>query len=179
MILLNGICARIFEWDTFQELSSGAGILLDTEQGSRIAPSDIIPSNDGRNVCVRFRGIGKPYIASELQVWSSEAMSPNTHSLKSVARYKDVGRGIKAIIGSFKSFVIFLNLDEWVCSLEIEGPSRKKTYTKHFLVPYGWHNSGAKLMFGCTVQGHIVLACKDEIAVFQRGLEFAESIPLE
>jgi hypothetical protein len=106
-------------------------------------------------------------------------MSPNTESLKSVARYKDVGRGIKAVIGSFKSFVIFLNFDGWVCSLDIEGPSRKKVYTKHFLIPYGWHSSGAELIFRCTVQEHIVLACKDEIAVFQKGLDSGESIPLE
>jgi hypothetical protein len=33
MSLLNGICARIFEWDTLQELSSGTGILLDTDKG--------------------------------------------------------------------------------------------------------------------------------------------------
>jgi hypothetical protein len=147
-------------------------------QGSRIAPSDIIPSYDGRNVCARFLGIGRPNNGSELRVWSSEAMSPNTESLKSVARYKDVGRGIKAVIGSFKSFVIFLNFDAWVCSLDVQGPNRKKAYTKHFLIPYGWHSSGAKLIFRCTVQGHIALACMDEIAVYP-GPGFAESIPLE
>ncbi|KFY36874.1 hypothetical protein V495_07538 [Pseudogymnoascus sp. VKM F-4514 (FW-929)] len=179
IILLDGVCARIFEWDTFQELSSSTGILLDTGMEYQMAPSDIISSYHGRNVCVRFLGIGEPYSRSELRVWPSESMSPNTESLKSVASYKDIGRGIKAIVGSFKSLVIFLNFDGWICSLDIEGTSRKKAYTKHFLIPYGWHSTGAELIFKCTVQGHIILARRDEIAVFQRGLDFEESIALD
>lgn len=179
MILFDGSCARVFEWDTFLELSSSTGILLDTEHESQMAPSDIISSYHGRNVCVRFLGIGEPLVPSELRVWPSDTISPRMNSIKSVARYKDIGRGIKAIVGAFKSFVIFLNFDGWICSLDIEGSTRKKSYTKHFLIPYGWHSTGTELIFRCTTQGHIILARRDEIAVFQRGLDFEEIMTLD
>lgn len=144
-----------------------------------MAPSDIVSTYYGRNVCVRFYGVGEASATSELRVWPSESISPTTESVKTIARYKDIGRNIKAIVGSFKSFVIFLNFEGWICSLDIEGTSRKKAYTKHFIIPYGWHSTGAELIIRCTAQGHIILARRDEIAVLQRGLDFEEPVSLD
>jgi WD40 repeat protein len=179
IILLDGICARVFEWDAFLELSQSMGILLDIDQGSQKAPSDIVSTFPGRNVCVRFFGVGETSATSELRIWPSKCISPTTESVKTVASYKDVGRVIKVIVGTFKSFIIFLNFEGWICSLDIEGTSRKNAYTKHFIIPYGWHSTGAKPIFRCTVQGHIILARGDEIAVFHRGLDFKESVSLD
>jgi WD40 repeat protein len=179
IILLDGICARVFEWDIFLELSQSMGILLDIDQGSQMAPSEIVSSFPGRNVCVRFSGVGETSATSELRIWPSKCISPTTESVQAVARYKDVGRSIKVIVGTFKSFVIFLNFEGWICSLDIEGTSRKNAYTKHFIIPYGWHSTGAEPIFRCSVQGHIILARRDEIAVFHRGLDFKESVSLD
>ncbi|KAL3427212.1 hypothetical protein PVAG01_00721 [Phlyctema vagabunda] len=179
IILFHESHAYIFDWDMFLELPPSSGIVLDTEGGPNLTPSDIIPSSHGRNVCVRFCRTIDARLVSELRVWETQSICPTTEILEPVARYTSIGSNIKAIIGSYKSSVVFLNLDGWICSVDIEGTTRKKTYIKHFLIPYGWHSTGTDLIFRCTVQGHIVLARNDEIAVFQRGLDFEETVALE
>lgn len=85
------------------------------------------------------------------------------------------GGAIKVIVGVYKSLLIFLDVNGWVCSIDVGGIDQKNAYTRHFFVPYTWHSVG-ELLFRITVEGTIAFARRDELVVFHGGMDFVEKI---
>lgn len=68
--------------------------------------------------------------------------------------------------------------NSWVCSPNADNKSKEKGYTRRFFVPYRWHCS-LELVFAVTPKGIVGLARKDGLAVFHRGLDFEDCIPVK
>jgi hypothetical protein len=97
-----------------------------------------------------------------------------------ILNYDTLAKNLKGIVGHYRSFLVFLTHDGWICSLNIDDLSRKQAhYTKHFFIPFRLHSTDGDLMMLVTVRGSIVLAHGDELVVFQNGLEFEEEVELE
>jgi hypothetical protein len=90
--------------------------------------------------------------------------------------YPDLALEMKYIIGLFGSDLVFLDHNGWICSLKVESAIKERSYIKHFFVPFGWHSARGDLQTGITRKGSIVIAVKDELAVFHNGLECEERV---
>lgn len=86
-------------------------------------------------------------------------------------------KDLKAIVGMYKTWLVYLQHGGWICSVNIDTASRDRFYLRHFLVPLHWHGVTVAPML-VTLKGSIVLAVGDELAVFHNGLDFEEKVPV-
>lgn len=169
---------RIFAWDTFKELTPRTGIRLHSSLEPESSFTDVASCYGGRNFCVTFYNSPGSHLKPHLNFWLTSSLHPGAGTAQALGDYSQLATRIKTIIGLHKSSLLFLDYNGWVCSIKHEvttAAGKTKFYLKHFFIPYGWH-SGAGPVMGCTAQGSIVLARKDEILVFQRGLDFEEKV---
>ncbi|KAH0559298.1 hypothetical protein GP486_004190 [Trichoglossum hirsutum] len=177
LLQFEGRVARIFSWSSLEELSAANGISLGIDD-IELPLTEFLSSSQGQNVCARFSAPRDRRSSPQLRLWTSSRLHPKTDLVSSQANYVQLAAEIKAVVGIHKTLFLFLDHNGWVCSVGIEGTGVQKSYTKHFFIPYGWH-SGGDLIFRCTSRGAVVLARRDEIAVFHRGLDFEENVVLE
>lgn len=175
MVFFDDSIVRIFEWDTFKELTPDTGIILDIFSKPGSSFTGVAPSYGGRNFCVTFFTSLDSQLKSHLSLWPTLSLHPGAETATAVGDYSQLATRIKSIVGVHKSSLVFLDYSGWVCSTKPDVPPAGKSYTKHFFIPYGWH-SGAEPVMTCTVRGHIILARRDEILVFHRGLDFEEKV---
>ncbi|KAL9120228.1 MAG: hypothetical protein Q9187_003215 [Circinaria calcarea] len=178
LLLIDGSIARIFEWDTLEELVPMDPIMLYPFLKPNTSSTDPISCHANRNVCVTFSNARGARAVPHLLLWHTSSLQHGTEKAKLLADYTQLKGKIKASIGIHKASFLFLDHDGWVCSIKTENAGAEKYYIKHFFIPYGWH-SGAEPVLVCTAAGYVVLAKRDEIAVFQKGLAFEERIALE
>lgn len=182
VVFFDDSIVRIFEWDTFKELTPETGIILDAIFQPGSLSTDVAPSHGGRNFYATFFNPLGSHIKPHLSLWPTSSLHLGAKTAKALGDYGPLAVRVKSIIGVHKSSLLFLDHDGWVCSAKHDAAvmvAEKVSYVKHFFIPYGWHSSGAEPVMGCTVRGHIILARKrGEIVVFHRGLDFEEKVEL-
>lgn len=176
LLFISSEIARIYNWENLEELTSTNGVALGGFSERNSLSDDAISCFGSSKACVIFcnprHTDAKPY----LQLWPTSSLNPEAKFVKPIEEYSHIAAKIKSVIGIHKSSLLFLDHDGWVCSVRIDGVrTGKYHYVKHFFVPYGWH-SGAEPILRCTCKGYIVLARRDEIAIFHKGLEFEEKV---
>ena len=142
------------------------------------APSvtQILSSSLGRFLCMYSAGSKSTGQAPYLRLHSMSSTTEATSTIKQAASFDDIAKEIKCIAGVHKSQMVFLNHHGWVCSLNIDTVSPERFYTRHFFIPLQWHSGIDKLALHVTNKGHILLAVKNEVAVFHNGLNFEERV---
>jgi WD40 repeat protein len=176
LLQFDGPVARIFSWSSLEELSAANGISLNVSD-IELPLTDLFSSSQGQNICARFSAPRCSRGSSQLRLWAASTLHSNTDMVTYQANYVQLAAEIKAIVGIYKTLLLFLDHNGWVCSVDIESARTEKSYTKHFFIPYAWH-SGGDLVFRCTAKGAVVLVRRDEIAVFHRGLDFEDKVAL-
>jgi len=94
-----------------------------------------------------------------------------------ISEYTTLDRRISHVIGISEERLIFLDLNSWVCSVDLE--SLDGFYLRHFFVPYDWFSSTRDLVCAVTAdecEKYVVFACNEDIAVVKRGLECEEKV---
>lgn len=86
-------------------------------------------------------------------------------------------KGLKVIAGTYKSWLIYLQHSGWVCSINLDTATNDRFYLRHFLVPMHWHGINVGPMT-VSPKGDVIMAVKNEIAIFHNGLDFEEKVPL-
>lgn len=84
-------------------------------------------------------------------------------------------KDLKVIVSTYKSWLMYLQNNGWVCSVNMHTATNDKFYLRHFLVPMHWHGITAGPMV-VTPKGKVVMAVDDEIPVFHNGLDFEEKV---
>jgi WD40 repeat protein len=78
---------------------------------------------------------------------------------------------IKSILGMYRSQLVFLNTEGWVCSMRLDGGLEKRMI-RHFPVPYYWLTISQSIVSTITSGGDVIIARSDELAIVKRGLSF-------
>lgn len=170
--------AYIFDWTTIALLSSPEGTALSGSGSSEPTLDHTLTSRSGRNMCIRFLKPSETKSA-ELQIYLSSSIHPKAESATPIAGYNELAGRIKTVIGVYKSSVLFLDVDGWICSLNIDSFVPVDHYCRHFFIPFSWSNVG-DMHFAVTVSGSVALGRRDEVIIFHHGLDFFhEQIPLD
>ena len=178
LLLFEDSKVHIFLWSPFKKISGVEGISLNIEKGLEMLVTEVITSRQGHNICLRFLKDSKSNKVPELTVLDASRIHPKTKLLHSIANYEQVAREAKAIIGVHKSLLLFLDINGWVCSLNIGSPRPVTSYTKHFIIPFTWHSFG-DLLFQVTKKGSVAFVRRDELVVFHGGMDFEETVELK
>ena len=178
LLFIDGSIAQIVEWETLEELVPAKTIPLIPLPDAETSSTETVSCHATPTFCITFSSPRAHRGLPHLFLWHTSSLSLGVENAKLLADYSALAVKIKAIIGIHKSSFLFLDHDGWVCSIRLDNTGAENGYIRHFFVPYGWHSGGAEVIMRCTVGGYVVLAKRDEIAVFQKGLAFEEKVAL-
>ena len=188
--------ATLYSWD-FHE-ASGLGITVDlclAEAGS--APvAAAFSSKNALQIGILLAGSRSGLQPPRLRVWNLQQMHalakdshesnvaadkkssqrPTPRKMHAHASYDHIAKLIKLVIGLYEDSLIFLTYQGWVCSLKISSLREETHYTRHFFLPFWYHNNAGSLVMEVTCKGSIIVAFGTEVAVFVGGLDFEEKI---
>lgn len=171
LIMITDNIARIYDWETLAELTDSEGILLrDVNLGLGIRR--ILPCFYNTMFAITFsesstRGdklIFLLFPVADFLPFSQETV-PACH-LTDEAEH---------LIGAYRSRLIFLNKNGWVCSTEANLLS--ENVNRHFVLPADWLSNDSNLMIEVTERGDIIFVKRSEVAVIRRGLDNIEPTP--
>lgn len=176
MLIVDGE-VNVYDWQDFTNLFKVKCIEFDTNI-EKTPPETTIaaPSVQSNHVCMAFFGPKAGGFAPMLRVWPSKLFLPGDHLAKATAIWDALAKEVKCIIGVYKSLLVFLADSGWVCSLDMDETRAIKYYTKHFYVPQNWHTSIQDIAMTASKKGVVIIAVKNEVAIFQNGLDFEERV---
>lgn len=180
LLLLSGDRVKIFDWSLGSELSDPSGIDLGLQGPSDGAGIDIVLSSRARNFCVS-RTASKVNTSSvmALRFWPVESISTESTQMRCVADYDELAKDVKTVIGIYRTQLIFLDHNGWVCSIDMDSvDAAQKLFARHFFIPFQLHGTTRQIQMLATSRGVVVLAVGDELAVFHNGLAFDEQVGL-
>lgn len=131
-----------------------------------------------QNFCVLLGDTAAKGAYSALCVYPIKTILGGGNNLEPTAIYTDLARTIKQVVGCCKGALLFLNHEDWICSLNVDIKLQSRTYTRHFYIPQQWQGSGATIQMLVTKRGSVVLVSGDELAIFHNGLDFEERVDI-
>jgi hypothetical protein len=144
-----------------------------------LLPSTVLCSNQGYNVCVGRHSSRASVDETFLRIWPLDSLTGSSSSIKNFINHASLAKDIKVVVGVFKSFLLFLDHDGWVCSIDIDHIGGDKFYKKHFFIPLQLHTTTSELLMLVTSAGSVALVVEDELAIFHHGLEHEEKVGLD
>lgn len=186
----------LYNWDFHEASSLGGSIDLCLAEAGYAPVRAVFSSSNALQL-----GILLAFSRSRLQppclrVWSLQklhALAEDSHEPNAVAddksterlslpkmhahaSYDHLAKAIKFAIGLYEDSLIFLTHQGWVCSLKVSGVREETYYTRHFFIPFRYHNNGSSLVMDVTSKGNIIVAFRTEVIIFVGGLDFEEKI---
>lgn len=175
LLLVEDTKIHVYEWSRFKITPRAEGISLHISNQTEFLLEEAWPARQGHNICLRVSKAPESDEVPELQIWNASNIRPNAAEVQSIASYKMIGGAIKVIVGVYKSLLLFLDVNGWVCSIDVGGVRQEISYTRHFFIPFTWHSVG-ELLFRTTAKGTVAFARRDELVVFQGGIDFVEKV---
>lgn len=168
---------KIFDWNTLEELSvKQTGINIGSASWN---VSSVILHSRGRNVLALLSSLPGSDSPPSIGLWPSNILSPDHDRTASPICQNSLAKELKAVVGLYKSWFIFLNHNGWVCSINMDTAPHDRDYTRHIFVPLQWQTALGNASMAVTPKGSVVMAVNDEIAIFHNALDFEEKVPID
>lgn len=106
-------------------------------------------------------------------VWTgpySSSSKSNAVAVNLFGYFNQVIWQIATIIGMYRSHLVFLNVDNWICTIRLDDVAGQERMKHHFPVPHCWQTSSRSIIATVSVRGHVIIARGDELAIVKRGL---------
>ena len=180
LLLVSGHGFGVFEWETLMEVSSriGTGFGLPTSVDD--AAIGVNYTTRARNICISCIAprASKEVVAS-LRFWAANSITLDCAPSECFADYDLLAKDIKAVVGVYRTQLVFLDHSGWICSVDIDNINpTQKSYTRHFFIPFQLLDTSRHTSIVVTTRGSIALAVGDQLAVFHNGLGFEQQIGL-
>ncbi|KAF7863782.1 hypothetical protein EAF04_006747 [Stromatinia cepivora] len=166
--------ARIFEWESLEELSGPDGISLNIPSSGPLAT--ITNSVEGRYAMVTLTKSRFGQAPAQLRCWDTSTADRHSTTIKAFTSLQDIGPYIYHIIGLSCTNLLFLATDLWVCSLNMEKFWLTPDVKRHFLIPTDWIHRTDEMQFYLSAKDEPIFVKKNELAIIRRGLESSQSI---
>lgn len=169
--------ARIFLWADFEEQTSFDGIKLN-RLGDPLAEFGSAVSYHGESVLAELRTTSGYKSSSQFECWKTCNFEPSSKVVNSLPGFNLLGSSIKHIIAVVETTMLFVNVDLWICSLDLLEFGATPQFKRHFFVPTDWPSAYGDMLFQVTSQNEFVFARKDELVIIKGGLDYAKTISL-
>ncbi|KAM0334212.1 hypothetical protein ACHAQA_001233 [Verticillium albo-atrum] len=116
---------------------------------------------------------GRKKSPSNIYIWDFQDFHNNAEIAKPVCTLGQLSSSIDVIIGVFGERLIYLDVSQWICSIEIHEPL--EVPVRHFFIPNDWLSLVDQLLLDIGKMGEILFVKQSELAVIRRGLETAMS----
>jgi WD40 repeat protein len=105
-------------------------------------------------------------------IWPAppSSLSASAAAAAALAHFNTVVPVMKNILGMFRSQLVFLDLEGWICSMRLDEAGQERPHARHFPIPHCWQSTVRGLAPIVTVKGDVIVANKHELAIVKRGL---------
>ena len=181
LILITDNVARLYDWETLQELTGNEGILLEGSILPELAIRSITSCFNGSLIATTFSGSTARTSKSKLLLWNTYDFATESKSAAPVPKYHYLVDQVERLIGIYKQRLILLHANGWICSVDPQAPEADH-FDRHFFIPADWlSTTNAELMVEVTKEGDVIFIKRDEAAVIKHGLDLggqrSSSIP--
>lgn len=109
-------------------------------------------------------------------IWpQSTAPLPEAAAAKITAyglrEFDKIAAQIRTIIGLYHFRLVFVSIEQWVCSVRIDRPKFDEPVVNHFPIPHSWRRSNRPLRCLMTMNGDIVFAVDVDLVVVRHSIE--------
>ena len=181
--------ASFYGWDLVQKNHQGSPIDLCLAEAATAPIKAVTSSINASHLCVLLAGSRPGLLPPTLRVWNMQTLHANpqnTHQpdtpkasstkVPAIATYDQIAKDIKFVIGVYENSLVFLTHLGWVCSLKVTSLKEEMHYTRHFFIPFRYHNTADSLIMHVSPKGSIIIAHRTMVIIFTGGLDFEEQI---
>ncbi|KAI1500933.1 hypothetical protein F5X99DRAFT_418859 [Biscogniauxia marginata] len=152
---------------------------LHLQRSNNIAVSDShfhgICSNDTTIVeAIKTAGHG----GTRLHCWSPKSFQATCDLPIAATSFELLTPRLRNVIAVVGSTLIFLDIDLWICSLDLSTFNNAPYAKRHFFILSEWLNVNGEMLCAFTSRNDFVFVNKNGIVLINRGLEFSEIITL-
>ncbi|EER26929.1 WD domain, G-beta repeat containing protein [Coccidioides posadasii C735 delta SOWgp] len=179
LVLIRSGKAYVFDWLQFQMISGEDGIMLQSLPIYDIPFSQVVvceQANKIATVSQRMNNEGR--YSSIIRLWDAVHIHPEATNVPSVAQHENFLCDVKVILGTFELSLLFIDEQDWVCSLNIENTQQEHFYTRHFFLPFTWYRN-KELVYNVTAKGSITFGVGEKVVIFHDGLGFRVPVPFK
>ena len=171
-LFTNGI-VKIFDWKKFEVSENSNAINIGSACWNI---TRVVFRSQAQNVCAVLSSIPGSTTPPSIGLWPAKTFSPDNEHIIAPLCQSSIAKDLKAIFGPYKSWLIYLNHDGWVCSINIDTAVNDKCYIRHIFVPLQWHSALGNTSMAITPKGSVVLAVNNEVAILHNALDFEEKV---
>ncbi|KAF7503410.1 hypothetical protein GJ744_003893 [Endocarpon pusillum] len=103
-------------------------------------------------------------------IWEAASSSESGGATEAaLERFNLVAPEMQYLLAMYRSHLVFLNHDGWICSVRIEDQGLDRLHARHFPVPHCWRSLTRRMIGTVTPKGDVVIAKNDELAIVKRG----------
>ena len=188
LLYLSGGEAYFYGWDLVQKNYLGSPVDLCLAEAVTASVKVVISSIGASHLCILLAGSRPGLLPPTLRVWNMQNLHANPHTthqpntqenstkLPATAIYDQIAKDIKFVIGVYENSLIFLTHLGWVCSLRLTSAKEETHYTRHFFIPFRYHNSATSLIIQVSSKGSVIVAHRTMVIIFTGGIDFEEQI---
>ncbi|KAL8832477.1 MAG: hypothetical protein Q9191_000247 [Dirinaria sp. TL-2023a] len=189
--------ASFYSWDLVEASHSPPSMDLCLAESGATAVKAAMLSSHASHLCVLLAGSQAELLRPTLRVWNTKELTAvsqgsdehNTREkstqdakprkVTANAIYDQLAKDIKFVVGAYEDSLIFLTHQGWICSLRLTNSREDSHYTRHFFIPFRYHNNASSLIMDVSSKGSIIVAHRTEVAIFAGGLEFEDKLSWE
>ena len=184
--------ARFYGWNLIEASNAGSPMDLCLAKAATSFITSVTSTINASHLCILLQGARSRLLPPTLRVWNLQKMRsmhadpiPNHQSdnrgatsikVPATATYDQIANDIKLIIGIYGDSLVFLTHLGWVYSLKLTSSEEETHYTRHFFIPFRYHNNEGSLIIHVSSKGNILIAYRTAVIIFAGGLDFEEKI---
>lgn len=128
---------------------------------------------EGQYIAIELSKLHGHRATTQFLVLESKNCHAKAEEILPLRAFNSFARNILHVIGAYRRKVVFLDRNFWVCTIDVE-TSPGEPYIRHFFIPSDWYSQQKQLIFQVSVQGDVLFARGEEVAVVCNGLEHEE-----
>lgn len=169
--------ARIFKWADFNELTDPDGVRLN-RFSKPIVRNSVTSTYEGKTILTELSKIKGDHSLTRLECWEISDIQRNAESITPLPGFEMLGPTIEHVIAMDGSSLFFLDIDFWVCSLDLTTFAMIPETKRHFFIPTDWFCSSREMLFQFTSMKEFVIAKRRELLIIKGGAQHFETTSL-
>ena len=178
-VLLELDVARVFNWTDFAELTSPQGVRMNRLSGSIVVNSATSTSWEGQDILIELSKVHGDHSLTRLDCWEISGVENDAGCITSLPGFESLGPIIEHLIAVDGNSLFFLDIDLWVCSLDLTTYAITSEMKRHFFIPSDWYCTSREMLIQFTATKEFVIAKRQELLIIKGAAQYYEITSLK
>ena len=173
-VLLGPDVAHIFNWEDFTDVTGPDGTRLDRISEPIVMNSVTSTSYAGERILTELFKIHGDHSLTHIDCWEISGIHKDAKFITPLPGFERLGPIIEHIIAVDGNSLYFLDIDLWVCSLNLTTFAMIPEMKRHFFIPSDWNRTSREMLFQFTSVKEFVIAKRQELLIIKGAAQYFE-----